>query len=59
MNKLSNGKLVTGFYGKEGAMTEGWDTEEEAQNEFDEFYSDDEYEDCEVIQYNAKWVIAY
>jgi hypothetical protein len=52
-------KPITGYYGKNGVMSEGWDTEEEAQTEFNSFYQDDEYEECEVIFYNGKWVISY
>lgn len=59
MSKLNNGNIITGYYGKDGAMSEGWDTENEAQAEFDEFYQDEEYEDCEIIKHNDKWVIAY
>lgn len=51
--------IMTGYYGKEGVMSEGWDTEEEAIAELDEFYQDDEYADCFVVECNDKWVIAY
>ena len=30
--------MIPGYYGKDGAMTEGWETEKEAQKEFEEFY---------------------
>ena len=52
-------KMITGYYGKDGAMTEGWETEEEAQKEFEEFYQNEEYKDCFVTEYNGEWVIAY
>ena len=51
--------MITGYYGKNGSMTEGWDSEEEAEREFDEFYQDEEYDGCFVKEYNGKWVIAY
>lgn len=59
MNKLSDGTIITGYYGKDGAMSEGWDNEQDAIIEFEQFYQDSEYDGCEVIQYNGKWVIAY
>jgi gentisate 1,2-dioxygenase len=49
----------TGYYGKDGVMTQGWDSEEEALKEFAEFYNTEEFEGCEVIFYNEYWVIAY
>ena len=52
-------KMITGFYGKDGAMSEGWETEEEAREEFDSYYSDEEYKGCEVVFYNGEWVIGY
>lgn len=54
-------KIITGYYGKDGAMTSGWETEEEAQAEFDEYYADDEnFEGCFVHQESdGEWVIAY
>lgn len=51
--------MITGYYGKNGAMTKGWETEEDAQKEFDDFYQDEEYEGCFVTEYNGEWVIAY
>ncbi len=48
-------------------MTDGWDTEEEAQEEFEEFYKNETddvdgsylYRECEIIEKDGKWVIAY
>lgn len=51
--------MISGYYGQSGAMSEGWDTEDEAEKEFNEWYQDDEYSDCYVTEYNGKWVIAY
>lgn len=59
MTTLSNGSIITGYYGKDGVMSQGWDSKEEASSEFKAFYQDDEYEGCEVIFYNGFWVIAY
>lgn len=59
MTKLSNGQIITGFYGQEGVMSDGWDAQEDAQAEFEAFYKNPEYDGCEVIEYNGKWVIAY
>lgn len=51
--------MITGYYGKDGVMSEGWNTEEDAEKEFEAFYQDDEYENCFVAEYNGYWVIAY
>jgi|AZII01.1.fsa_nt_gi hypothetical protein len=59
--------MNTGYYGKNGLMTDGWDTEEEAQEEFEEFYKNETddvdgsylYRECEIIEKDGKWVIAY
>ena len=52
--------MITGYYGKDGVMSEGWETEEEAQKEFKEFYENDErFAGCFVTEYNDEWVIAY
>ena len=57
--KMTN-KIISGWYGKNGVMSDGWDSEAEAQAEFNEFYTDDEYADCEIIERSdGKWVIAY
>lgn len=53
--------MITGYYGKDGTMTNGWSTEEAAQSEFDEFYADDEnFDGCYVTEIHpGEWVIAY
>ena len=51
--------MITGYYGKNGIMSSGWDSEDEAEREFDEFYQGEEYEDCFVTELNGEWVIAY
>ena len=56
-NKMTD--IITGYYGNDGSMSSGWDTEEEAKNEFEEFYQDDEYAGCYVTEINGKLVIAY
>jgi hypothetical protein len=60
MCKLSNGNIVTGYYGKDGVMSDGWDSKYEAIEVFNAYYKDNEdAPDAEVIEYNGKWVIAY
>lgn len=52
--------MITGFYGKDGAMTTGWETEAEAQAEFETWYQGDEFSGCYVTEIRAgEWVIAY
>ena len=51
--------MISGYYGKSGAMTEGWDTKEEADEEINAWYQDDKYLSCFVTEYNGEWVIAY
>ena len=51
------------YYGKNGVMTEGWDTEREAQFVYDLWYILNEecavYLNGYVTEYNGKWVIMY
>lgn len=51
--------MIEGYYGKDGAMTSGWETEEEAKAEFESYYQDEEFSGCYVTEINGKWVIAY
>lgn len=54
-------KIITGFYGKNGAMADPFETEEEAKAEFELYYQEDpEFEGCYVVEIRpGEWVIAY
>ena len=52
--------MITGYYGKDGSMTKGWDNEAEAIAEMNEWYSSDEFKGCYVTEIrDGEWVIAY
>lgn len=51
--------MMISYYGQNGVMSEGWDTEAEANAEMQQWYQDDEHEGCYVTELNGKWVIAY
>ena len=52
--------MIAAYYGKNGVMSEGWDSEEEAEAEFEEWYENDpDFDGCYVTKHNGKWVIAF
>lgn len=55
---LPNGKLITGYYGMDGVMTKGWNLQEEAEFELENYYEPDD--ELFVIEIEpGEWVIAY
>ena len=57
-SKLPNGKIMTGYYGVEGAMELGWETESDAEEALETEYDDADGLFVVEIEPN-NWVIAY
>lgn len=57
-SSLPNGKIIDGYYGVEGVMEKGWETEQDA-----EIALENEYDNAEglfVVEIeDDNWVIAY
>lgn len=57
-SKLPNGKIMSGYYGVEGAMELGWETESKAEEALESEYDDEDGLFVVEIEPN-NWVIAY
>ena len=57
-SKLPNGKITSGYYGVEGAMELGWETESDAEEALETEYDDEDGLFVVEIEPN-NWVIAY
>lgn len=59
--------MINGYFGKNGVMTNGWETEQDAINEFEQYYHGETdangdllYDNCKIIEIeHGNWVIAY
>ena len=57
-SRLPNGKIMDGYYGVEGVMEHGWETESKAEEALESEY--DDADGLFVIEIeDDNWVIAY
>ena len=57
-SRLPNGQIMTGYYGVEGVMEQGWDNENDAIKVLENDYDTDEGLFVIEIE-DDNWVIAY